>query len=95
MVLASVVVITFGEMMLFPYLNNFWVSRSRPSNRGTYAALFSMTFALGQMLAPSLSSLVAQKFGFHALWTVNFILCIGAGIGFLQLKKYFNVHERI
>ena len=86
-VLASVVTITFGEMFLFPFVNNFWVSRSTPKNRGQYAAAYNMAFALAQVLAPTLASQAAVVLGFKMLWGINFFVCSFAALGFYSLQK--------
>lgn len=86
-ILTSVVVVTFGEMILFPFLNNFWVGRSRPVNRGQYAAVFTIAFALATILAPTLGSQVAAYAGFNTLWIINFAICSLAAGGFMLLKR--------
>ena len=85
--LLGMLVITFGEMFLFPFMNNFWVRRSNERNRGQYAALYNMAFALGNVLAPSLASQIAVRAGFSVLWTLDFIICLVAGTGFLLMKR--------
>ncbi len=85
--LSSMIVITFGEMLLFPFMNNFWVKRSNDRNRGQYAAVYTMSFSAAIVLAPTLASQVATLFGFPALWVINFFVCSFAGLGFLLLKK--------
>lgn len=86
-VLLSIIVITFGEMFLFPFVNNFWVSRSTHQNRGQYAAAYNISFALAQVLAPTLAAQAAVLLGFHALWIINFLLCSIAAGGFYYLRK--------
>jgi MFS family permease len=83
----SMVIVTFGEMLLFPFLNNFWVKRSTDTNRGQYAALYTMAFAAAMVLAPTLATQMAASFGFSLLWVVDFILCTFAALGFYFLKK--------
>jgi predicted MFS family arabinose efflux permease len=83
----SMLVITFGEMLLFPFMNNFWVKRSSDGNRGQYAALYTMSFSASIVLAPTYSAQMATWLGFPALWLVNFVLCSMASLGFLFLKK--------
>jgi predicted MFS family arabinose efflux permease len=85
--LASMVVITFGEMLLFPFMNNFWVKRTNETNRGQYAALYTMSFSAAILCAPTFASQVAARFGFNVLWVLNFFICSFAGLGFLWLKK--------
>jgi predicted MFS family arabinose efflux permease len=86
-VLLQMIVVTFGEMLLFPFMNNFWVRRSNESNRGEYAAVYTMSFSAAIVLAPTYASQVATWFGFPVLWIINFILCCFATIGFFTLKK--------
>ena len=85
----SMIIITFGEMFLFPFMNNFWVKRSTANNRGEYAALYTMSFAAATVLAPTLATQLAAWQGFSMLWIVDFLLCVLAAIGFYFLKKNF------
>ncbi|MFN2458694.1 MAG: MFS transporter [Chitinophagaceae bacterium] len=92
-VLLSMIVITFAEMLLFPFLNNFWISRSTEFNRGQYAAVYTMAFAFAHVLAPTIASQVAVHYGFAILWIVDFILCIIAATGFFILLKQQKANE--
>jgi MFS family permease len=83
----SMIIVTFGEMFLFPFLNNFWVKRSTETNRGQYAALYTMSFAAATVLAPTLATQLAALLGFSVLWVIDFILCTFAALGFYFLKK--------
>jgi predicted MFS family arabinose efflux permease len=85
-VLFSMVVITFGEMMLFPFVNTFWTSRSKEHNRGQYAALYTIAFSLAHVLAPTIGSQVVKHFGFSVLWYLVFVICLIASFGFYKLK---------
>jgi len=89
--LLSMVIITVGEMLLFPFMNNFWVNRSTQNTRGQYAAVYTMSFSLAIVLAPTVSSQIASRAGFSILWIFDFILCTFAALGFYLLKK--NVHS--
>lgn len=94
-ILFSMMVATFGEMLLFPFINSFWVKRSSEQNRGQYAALYTMSFSLAIVLAPTFASQVATRAGFPVLWVINFIICIFAAAGFFFLKKRMLSHENI
>jgi predicted MFS family arabinose efflux permease len=85
-VLFSMLVITFGEMMLFPFVNTFWISRSKEQNRGQYAALYTIAFSLAHVLAPTIGSQVVKHFGFSVLWYLVFVICLIASLGFYKLK---------
>ncbi|MES2880907.1 MAG: MFS transporter [Bacteroidota bacterium] len=93
--LAAMLTVTFGEMLLFPFMNNFWVSRSNATNRGEYAALYTMSFSAAILLAPTLAAQIAARAGFDILWWGNFALCCIAAAGFYFLKKSMHKDERI
>jgi len=88
--LLAMIIITAGEMLMFPFVNTFWVSRSNDHNRGQYAALFTMSFALGQVLAPTFGSQIVQHSGYSVLWYVVFGLCIVSSVGFYNFKKHYR-----
>ncbi len=88
MVITSMIVITVGEMLLFPFLNNFWVLRSNLRNRGQYAAAYTMAFSAAIVLAPTLATQISTRAGYEVLWAVNFFLCTFAALGYSLLKKY-------
>lgn len=88
--LLAMIMITVGEMFMFPFVNAFWISRSNEYNRGQYAALFTMSFALGQVLAPAFGSQVVQHSGYTAMWYAVFALCVFASIGFYSFKKHYH-----
>ncbi len=89
---SSMIVITFGEMLLFPFMNNFWVNRSDDSNRGQYAGIYTMSFSAAIVLAPTFASQIATWLGFPALWMINCLVCCLASVGYLLLKKRMS-HE--
>lgn len=86
-VVLSMLAVTLGEMLLFPFTNSFWVTRANAFNRGQYAAVYSMAFAIGQVLSPLLGSLVVEAFSFQVLFIIDFIICGVAALGFLWLRK--------
>jgi predicted MFS family arabinose efflux permease len=85
-VLISMLIITFGEMLMFPFVNTYWVARSKGHNRGQYAAVFTISFSLAHVLAPTIGSQIANHFGFNVLWDTVTVICIIAAIGFYQFK---------
>ena len=93
LVLLSMLIITFGEMLLFPFTNDFWVTRTNNFNRGQYAAVYTMTFALSHVLAPLFSSRIAMGIGFSGLFLIDFGLCLFAAFGFIWLRKKI-AHEQ-
>jgi predicted MFS family arabinose efflux permease len=60
--------ITLSEMFAFSVLVNFWMSRTDDTNRGQYAAIWTMVWAFSQTVGPFLGSVTAQHAGFKVLW---------------------------
>jgi predicted MFS family arabinose efflux permease len=85
--LISILAITFGEMANFPFSNSFAVDRSVEGNRGQYMALYSMTFSLSHVIAPSLGMQLADHFGFFTLWIVMASLCGVTVLGYWWLEE--------
>ena len=67
---AMIIVVTFGEIFSMPFMNTYWISRTQPSNRGEYAALYTMAWSAAQFLGPMLGAGVADKEGFTTLWWI-------------------------
>lgn len=62
------VTVTFGEILSMPFMNSYWISRAQPSNRGQYAALYTMSWSAAQSLGPMGGALLADYGGFSVLW---------------------------
>lgn len=85
--IVAMIIISFGEIFMFPFINTFWVQRSKDHNRGQYGALFTMSFSIALIIAPTMGSQIIHLFGFQTLWYLNFLLCTIAAIGFIKLLK--------
>jgi predicted MFS family arabinose efflux permease len=83
----GMLIVTFGEMLLFPFVNTYWVGRSKEHNRGQYAAVFTMSFALAHIFAPTVGAQIVNHFGYSALWYSAFGICTVAAVGFNQILK--------
>ncbi|MBY0535405.1 MAG: MFS transporter [Chitinophagaceae bacterium] len=81
-----IVSMTFGEILSMPFMNSFWIERSKNHNRGQYAAMYTMAWATAQTLGPVIGALIAAHAGFISLfWTLGICLLV-ASIGFYFLN---------
>jgi predicted MFS family arabinose efflux permease len=64
---ATVVVWTFGEMILFPSMSSFVADAAPVQRRGEYMGAYSMAFGIGFTLGPGLGTLAMERFG-GLLW---------------------------
>lgn len=85
--LTSTLLVTFGEMLSMPFMNTFWVSRTNNENRGGYAGLYTVSWALAQVLGWWTGPAIADKFGFTLLWWMIGGISLIAATGFWVLQK--------
>jgi predicted MFS family arabinose efflux permease len=72
----SMLFLTFGEILAMPFMNAFWIARTLQNNRGQYAALYSVSWAIAQTLGPFAGSLVAGHYGYKMLWFLVSSVCV-------------------
>ena len=65
---SSIVLFTFGEMLSLPFFNTFVVKRSNEYNRGLYAAGYTLSWSVAQVIGPTSGFYIAEKFGYNVLW---------------------------
>jgi len=76
---ATVVVWSFGEMILFPSAANYMADLAPPTSRGAYMGMFQMTFSLSFALSGWLGATMLEQVGGPALWGATFLAgCISA-----------------
>ena len=83
----SMTFITLSEIFAFSVLVSFWMSRTNESNRGQYAGIWTMTWAVAQSTGSFLGAAVAQYFGFNVLWCVVIVFCAIAVFFYSRLIK--------
>lgn len=83
--LATVVIWTFGEMILLPAMSDAVAALAPPERRGEYMGLYSTAFAAGLTLGPWLGVLVYARWGAPWLWAACFV---AAGLGGLALSRF-------
>lgn len=82
-----IVTVTFGEILAMPFMNSFWISRTRAENRGQYAALYTMAWSAAQTLGPMAGAQLAQNFGFFWLWFTAGFISLSVAFLFRLLNK--------
>jgi predicted MFS family arabinose efflux permease len=68
----SMLFITIGELLNFPFLNRFALDRAQGSRSGDYMALFTISFSFAHLLGPNTGMQLIGKFGFRFTWYVMF-----------------------
>jgi MFS family permease len=74
-VVATVVIWTFGEMILFPSTAAYVSELAPPARRGEYMGFYSMTFGIGFTLGPWAGLSLLEAAGARTLW----LACLAVG----------------
>ncbi|PCH52485.1 MAG: MFS transporter [Flavobacteriaceae bacterium] len=64
----SMLFITLGEMLAFPFTNNFAMNRAPNGKEGRYLALYTMAFSMAHIFSAKTGMEVITRFGFEANW---------------------------
>jgi predicted MFS family arabinose efflux permease len=64
----SMLLITVGEMLAFPFTNTFAMNRAPSGREGRYLALYSMAFSLSHIFSAKTGMEIISRFGFAANW---------------------------
>jgi predicted MFS family arabinose efflux permease len=83
----STLLVTTGEMFSMPFMNTYWISRTTDENRGSYAGIFSIAWAIAQVFGPSGGAWIAEHAGFTILWWITGLTALAASSGFWWLGR--------
>jgi len=72
-IFASVIVWTFGEMILLPGSSAYAAEIAPPGRRGEYMGLYTMSFSIAFSLGPFLGAELLERWGPHGLWGAAFV----------------------
>ena len=86
----SMLLITLGEMLAFPFTNNFAMNRAPSGNEGRYLALYSMAFSCAHIFSAKTGMEVIDRFGFMANWFLMGGLGLLAVLLMLWLRKILD-----
>ncbi|MFT5764278.1 MAG: putative MFS family arabinose efflux permease, partial [Saprospiraceae bacterium] len=94
-IIVSIITVSFGEILAFPFSNAFALSRSKPGRRGEYMGVFTMAWSIAMIVAPTIGMRIADNYGFTTLWYVVTGIGIIASIGFWVLKIQLEKGETL
>lgn len=83
--LVMMITVTFGEIFSMPFMNSYWIGRTHHSNRGQYAALYTMAWSAAQTLGPMAGAQLVEHAGFAVLWWAVGGLALITSFAFFKL----------
>lgn len=85
--IVSMIIVTFGEMINFPFSSSWALNQSNESNAGKYMGAFTMTFSLSHIISPYAGFKLIEVFGYQVMWGVMFVSCIIGGLILVKVSK--------
>lgn len=83
----SMALMTFGEMINFPMMNRFTMGRAGSSNMGAYMAVYSMSFGMAHILGHNAGLQLIGAFGYNITWGVMCTFLALSMFIFIRLKS--------
>lgn len=86
-IVIGLIILTFGEMIVFPFSNSFSLDRAKRGRKGEYMALYSIAFSISHLFAHNLGFHLIDAFGFNYTWMIMFGLGSIGIILLIYLKR--------
>ena len=90
-ILFTVILWTFGEMMIFPLLSTVVSELAPEENRGKYMGFFTLAFSVSFVVSPGLGGWIYESYGPTILWSIMGMIGFCVLAGFHLLKKTYPV----
>lgn len=94
-IIISMVFITLGEMIVFPFSNSFSLIRAKRGLKGQYMALYSISFSISHVFGHNLGFHMIDKYGFDKTWILMAFLGLLGVILLMILKGFMKNHNEL
>lgn len=86
----GMLLMTFGEMIAFPFSNAFAMDRAKKGNQGEYMALYSISFSIAHIFGHNAGMRMVDRLGFDYTWyIVTFLAALCVFLLFI-LRQFLN-----
>jgi len=90
-----VVLLTLGEMLAMPFMNSTCMQRANQYNRGKYAAGYTLSWSVAQVVGPAGGAWIAETFSYNTLWLLLIVLLGFAAFGISKLATTYLPTEEL
>lgn len=91
LIVISMIIVTFGEMIVFPFSNAFSLKRSKRGLQGEYMALYSIAFSISHVFGHNLGFRFIKTYGFDNTWILMTVLGAIGVLLLIILKKFMKL----
>lgn len=89
-IIISMIFITFGEMIVYPFSNSFSLNRAKRGLKGQYMALYSIAFSISHVFGHNIGFHMIDNYGFDKTWTLMGGLGLVGVVLLVILKKFLK-----
>ena len=90
----GMLLMTFGEMIAFPFSNAFAMDRAQKGNQGEYMALYSIAFSIAHIFGHNAGMRLVDKLGFDNTWYIVTVLAGLCVFLLFILNEYLNAKKK-
>jgi len=85
----SMVVVTFGELLIVPIATTYTANLAPPDMRGRYMSIFSLTWGVGTGIGPVVGGYLNDSISPQAIWYGGGLIALAGTVWFMiqALKK--------
>lgn len=91
----GMLLMTFGEMIAFPFSNAFAMDRAKKGNQGEYMALYSIAFSIAHIFGHNTGMRLVDNLGFDNTWYIVTILAALCVFLLFILSQYLNRKKKL
>jgi MFS family permease len=92
--LLAVVIVTVGEMIMFPTNKALALNFAPAEMRGRYMAVYDLGWTLPATFGPAAAGLILDHYDPDLLWVLGGMLCIAAALSFYALHLWLGRQKR-
>ncbi|WP_303315847.1 MFS transporter [Flavivirga abyssicola] len=90
----GMLLMTFGEMIAFPFSNAFTMDRAKKGNQGEYMALYSIAFSIAHIFGHNAGMRMVDALGFDNTWYIITLLAALCVFLLFILRHYLNATKK-
>ena len=90
----SMIFISIGEILAFPFSNTFALSRAPKGHEGRYMALYTMSFSLAHIVSSKMGMEVIGYFGYQTNWFLMGTIGVSAAFCCIWIQKLLKLENK-
>lgn len=91
--MACMTMMTVGEMLAMPFMNTIIMRRTNAWNRGQYAAGYTLSWSIAQVIGPAGGAWIIQHSNYRVLWISLIGICVACAYAYFWLSRHQHKYE--